>query len=102
MSSEITIGLIVSILVLFLSVTCYWGIKILCDKKATDYFNSNIKDQLQQMFNGYKHEITEHLDDMKKFKEFRNSKILILNDISNTIHNIAFFANFQKKNVKHR
>ncbi len=99
MSLEITIGLMVSILILFLSVTFYWGIKILCDKKATDYFNANMKDNLQNIFNGYKTEIVEHLDDMKKLKEFKDSKILILNDQSNTIHNIAFFANFHNKKV---
>ena len=95
MQPYITIGLIFTIL----SVTCYWGIKILCDKKATDYFNANMKDNLQNMFNGYKTEIVEHLDDMKKLKEFKDSKILILNDQSNTIHNISFFANFHNKKV---
>ena len=83
----------------FLGPICYWAIKILCDKKATDYFNANIKDNLQNMFNGYKNEIINHLDDMKKFKEFKESKILILNDTSNIIHNIAFFAKFHNKKV---
>ncbi len=97
MDIKITIG--IGAIFLVVGLICYWAIKALCDKKATDYFNANMKDHLQNIFNGYKGEIIEHLEDMKKFKEFKISKILILNDTKNFIHNIAFFANFENKVV---
>jgi len=91
----ITAGVILFIIGLIL----YWAIKIICDKKTTDYFNSSIKDKLQSMFNGHKYEIIEHLDDLKGLKEFKDSKILILNDSKNTLQNLTFFANFTNKVV---
>ena len=91
----ITFGSILFVIGLIL----YWAIKIICDKKTTDYFNSSIKDNLQSMFNGYKKEIVEHLEELKGFKEFKESRVLILNDSKNTLHNLTFFANFTNKVV---
>ena len=93
MGTWITVGLIIGLL----SLVCYWGIKILCDNKATNYFNANIKDNLNSMFNGYKKETIDNFEDIKRFKEFKNSAILILNDTDNFVHNQAFFANFNNK-----
>ena len=95
MEQYITLGLII----LVFGLISYWAIKILCDKKATDYFNANIKDKLQAMFNGHKSEIIDHLEDLKGLKEFKESKLLILNDLNNKIQNLTFFANFSNKIV---
>ena len=95
MEQYITLGLIV----LVFGLTTYWAIKIMCDKKTTDYFNANIKEKLQAMFNGHKSEIVTHLEDLKGLKEFEESKLLILNDLNNKMQNLTFFANFSNKIV---
>ena len=95
MEMTITAGVVLAVI----SVVCYWAIKILCDKKATDYFNAKIKDQFEQMFNGYKREILIHLEDLKGMKEFKASKLLILNDSNNKLHNLSYLADFTNKIV---
>lgn len=70
------------------------------EKYAKSHFDSYIKDELQKMFNGYKHEIYEHLKDLKDFKEFKESKILIINDKNRSIDKMTLLANFTNKDVK--
>ncbi|WP_029523030.1 hypothetical protein [Persephonella sp. KM09-Lau-8] len=69
-------------------------------KHTKSYFDNHIKDELQKMFNGYKHEIYEHLKDLKDFKEFKESKILIINDKNRSIDKMTLLANFINKDVK--
>lgn len=93
MGAFITVGLFLSVF----GVICYWAIKVLCDNKATNYFNANIKDSLTSMFNGYKQETIDNFESIKGFREFKDSKILILNDTNKFIHNQVFFAKFNNK-----
>ncbi|XPV70414.1 MAG: hypothetical protein ACNI25_07500 [Halarcobacter sp.] len=94
--SKVVLALIIG----FLGVLIYFLIKTICDKKTSDYFNANIKDKLSSMFDGYRNEILEHLNDIKNIKDFRESKILICNDNKNKINNMAIFSKFRNmKNI---
>ncbi len=91
--------LIIGLFVILIVVVIYL-IGNFIKKYAKSYFDNNIKDELQKMFNGYKHEIYEHLKDLKDFKEFKESKILIINDKNRSIDKMTLLANFTNKDVK--
>ena len=87
-------------LLLFLTIIVIYIVGYFIKKHTKSYFDNHIKDELQRMFNGYKHEIYEHLKDLKDFKEFKESKILIINDKNRSIDKLTLLANFTNKEVK--
>ncbi|WP_404319946.1 hypothetical protein [Malaciobacter canalis] len=96
MEEKIIWGLIL----LFFSALLFFMIKNICEKKTTDYFNANIKDKLSSMFDGYRKETLEHFQEIKDFKDFKRSEILICNDIKNIINDMAILSKFENcKNI---
>lgn len=89
-----------TLITLFSLAVLFFIIKYICEKKTTDYFNANIKDKLSSMFDGYRKETVEHFQEIRDFKDFKRSEILICNDIRNIINDMVILSKFENcKNI---
>jgi len=82
-------GSILTVIVLIIS----WLVK----RKIEKLVEKEVKDEIEKMLNTYKREIVSLLEDIKTQREFRSSKILIVNDKNRSIDTLTFFSNFTNK-----
>lgn len=68
-------------------------------RRIEELVEKQVKDEIEKVLKTYKREIVSLLEDIKSQNEFKNSKILIVNDKNHSIDTLTFLSNFTNKEV---